>query len=152
MLDALEERDQSNGQVSASKIKDLLSSFQQQILDGVDSRLAEIRDSGIFPRQESGEVFPVSEVEEGEAPTFGDGKYFAFCYAEDDNSERRFWQVPKGFQFPKADRHAGWKFWMLGIPDHSEKGLMGQLLFTPSAHFGFFKTRCCQNWQKRFSK
>ena len=141
MLDALEERDQSNGQVSASKIKDLLSSFQQQILDGVDSRLAEIRDSGIFPRQESGEVFPVSEVAEGEAPTFGDGKYFAFCYAEDDNSERRFWQVPKGFQFPKADRHAGWKFWMLGIPDHTEKRADGTVVAHPISPFRLFQDK-----------
>ena len=42
MLDALEERDHSKGQISGAKIKELLSLFQQQILDGIDFHLSEI--------------------------------------------------------------------------------------------------------------
>ena len=110
MLDALEERDQRNGQISGAKIKDLLYLFQHQILDGVDLQLAEICKSGIFLQQENGEVFPVTEVVEGEAPIFGDRKYFTFCYADDDNSKCQFWQVLKGFKFPKANWHAGRKY------------------------------------------
>ena len=105
-MEALEERDESNGQVSGAKIKELLDDFQKQILTGVDDRLKSIKDSGLLPTgdQTNNEIFmdPVGEV-----PTFCDGKYLAFCYVKEGSDARKFWQVPKDFEFPKVTRHAG---------------------------------------------
>ena len=42
-MEALEERDEQNGQVSGAKLKELLEKFQSDILSGVDERLETIR-------------------------------------------------------------------------------------------------------------
>ena len=44
----LEERNESNGQVSGAKIKELLESFQSDILSSVDSRLQTIHNLGLL--------------------------------------------------------------------------------------------------------
>ena len=45
VIDALNERDEQNGQVSGAKLEELLQSFQSNILAGVDDRLEKIHDA-----------------------------------------------------------------------------------------------------------
>ena len=105
-MDALEERDERNGQVSGAKVKEILESFQSEILSGVDSRLQTIHDSGLLGRsQEPQEV--IFDPVEGKIPTFCDGKYPAFYYAEERSNDCKFWQVPRDFKFPKVNRRTG---------------------------------------------
>ena len=136
-MEALEEQDESNGQVSGAKIKELLDDFQKQILTGMDNRLKSIKDSGLLPTgdQTNNEIFmdPVVEV-----PPFCDGKYLAFCYAEEGSDAQKIWQVPKDFEFPKDTRHAGWQFWMLGMSDYCLKGADGMLRPQPISPFCHF--------------
>ena len=118
--------------MSGAKLKELLKSFQDNILNGVDDKLKQIN-AGL-PQQE--EYNP--NQAEGMVPTFGDGKYHAFHYADAGSMKVRFWQVPRGFVFPKATRHIGWQFWMLGIPDHQEEQHDGKMKAQAISPFRLF--------------
>ena len=85
--------------MSGAKLKELLKSFQDNILNGVDNRLKQIN-AGLQQQEE----YNLNQAE-GMVTTFGDGKYHTFHYADDGSSKVCFWQVPKGFIFPKATRH-----------------------------------------------
>ena len=50
-MEALEEQDDSNGQVSGAKIKELLELFQGEVLTGVEQKLQTIQDSGFLPQE-----------------------------------------------------------------------------------------------------
>ena len=75
-MEALEEQDDSNGQVSGTKIKKLLESFQGEILTGVEQKLQTIQDSSFLP-QENKESIVFHNPVEDKIPTFCNGKYFA---------------------------------------------------------------------------
>ena len=62
-----------------------------------------------------------ADVVEDGTPTFCNGKYAAFCYNVDGFLDRKFWMVPKTFKFPCVDRRNAWSFWLLVMPDHTEK-------------------------------
>ena len=82
--DALNERDVENGQVSGARLKELLESFQSDILTGVDERLKGI--TGTWTREhgdDNSPFYPTAQGTENGTPTFCDGKYLAFCYAEE---------------------------------------------------------------------
>ena len=89
MFDALEERDESNGQVSGARIRELLNSFQDTILTGVDKRLVALQSVQGIDDHGQGSL-PFSEEVLGEVPTFNNGRYLAFCYAEGENKDQRF--------------------------------------------------------------
>ena len=139
-MEALEERDDSNGQVSGTKIKELLESFQGEILTGVEERLQAIKDSGFLPQQHKQNVVFHDPVQ-GEIPTFCSGKYFAFCYGEDGETDRRFWQVPNGFSFPKVNLRTGWTFWIKGMPEYADKEADGAFTAHPISPFRHFKAK-----------
>ena len=101
-MDALEQRDDSNGQISAAKIKELLESFQSKILSGVKT----IHNSGLLGCSEKEKEVILDPIE-GEIPTFCNGKYVAFCYAEAGSTDQKFWQVPHDFKFPKVNQLTG---------------------------------------------
>ena len=103
--------------MSGAKLKELLESFQEDILKGVDSRLQNLNPVYLNNNSLQCDTFDVPDV----IPTFVNGKYLAFLYAEGDSTTRKFWQVPKNFIFPKCDQRNGWRFWMLGMPDNQEK-------------------------------
>jgi hypothetical protein len=50
--------------------------------------------------------------------------------------DNRFWDVPQGFAFPaRVTREAGWKLWMLGMPDHTTLGENGDRIKSPIKPF-----------------
>ena len=138
VLEALNERDYANGQVSGAKLKEILEGFQSEILTGVQNQIAQIQ-SGQVNNHMS---LPPSSVNfndvDGAVPTYCNGKYRAFCYAEDASLTRKFWMVPKRFKFPKADRRAAWNFWLLGMPDHQEENAEGDTVTHPVCPFCVF--------------
>ena len=99
-----------------------------------------IRKLNSFPQQKSIEGFLVEYIVELEATTFGK-KYFAFCYAQYDKLGRRFWQVQKGFKFPKANQKTGWKYWMLGMPDYTETRDNRKIVTHPISPFWIFQNK-----------
>ena len=126
-----------NGQVSGAKIKELLTVFQDDILTGVDERLKVLsRGHMQVVEQDNSPVMfgTVNDI----APTYVNGKYMAFTYAVANSPHRKFWQVPKTFVFPKCDRRDGWKFWMLGIPCHTEEQMDGTIISHPIMPFRLF--------------
>ena len=96
-MDALEECDETNGQVSGTKIKELLESFQSEILAGVNSRLQTIKDPGLLPSSTNQEQVSVDALE-GDAPTFCNGRY-----AEEGLTDQKKLAGFKGFYFPKGN-------------------------------------------------
>ena len=145
-------------------MEELLSSFQKDILNGVEERLQTIRDGLCFPAHDDQGPPPGNmSVAVGslapDIPTYNNGSYPAFVYAEDDCEDRKFWQVPKTFVFPKVNRYAGWHFWLLGMPDHQEKQDNGTMAPHPIMPFRLFNhlllpkaARNCLriNWQPMF--
>ena len=123
VIDALNERDEQNGQVSGAKLEELLQSFQSDILAGVDDRLEKNRDGLGFnsPANQGVGNFDASpEAANLAAPVYGNGKYPAFVYADGNSEAQKFWHVPKSFVFSRVNHYKGWKFWVLGIPNHRE--------------------------------
>ena len=120
-MEALEERDEQNGQVSGAKLKELLEKFQSDILSGVDERLETINLSLPQPQEHHHSINTDGDSTEG-SPTYLDGKYTAFSYVDDVDGQNatKFWQVPKTFVFPKVNRRKGWDYWILGMPNHLE--------------------------------
>ena len=59
-------------------------------------------------------------------------------YAEDDSDERKFWHVPSSFVFPKVNRYEGWKFWVIGMPNHREMARDGTERVHPIMTFRLF--------------
>lgn len=118
VVDASNKRNERNGQVSGARLEEPLTTFQSDILKGVDERLTRLGE-GIPQPQE-----PVGPFEHGDVVggtlTFLDGRFKAFCNAEDDCCVRKFWQVPKDFTFPKVNREVGWQHWLLGLPNFME--------------------------------
>ena len=75
---------------------------------------------------------------QGKIPKFCNGKYFAFCYGEEGSTDRQFWQVPKGFLFPKVNLRTGWTFWLKGMPEYTDEQPDGALkvhAISPFCHF-----------------
>ena len=97
--------------------------------------------SHLLAQQKSREVFLVGDMVESKATMFGKGKYFVFCYTEYDKSERRFWQVPKVFKFPKANQYTGWKYWMLVMLDYIENRFDGTIVAHPISSFWLFQDK-----------
>ena len=88
-------------------------------------------------------VLDADVVEDG-TPTFCGGKYAAFCYNVDGSLDRKFWMVPKIFKFPCVDRRNAWSFWLLGMPDHTEKKWMVLLYPILLFHFVCLTPSFCQ--------
>ena len=158
--DALRERDEQNGQVSGAKLEEVIKSFQTNILNGVDERINTLRQGLSFNAADeeypSGAVFHTSrETEEVNVSRYVHGKYPAFVYAVDGEEDRKFWQVPSGFIFPRVNRYEGWKFWLLGMPDHQQQQADGTVKTHPIMPFRYFddklfpktaRNTLCVNW------
>ena len=140
-MEALNDRDEENGQVSGAKIKELLSLFHEDILSGVQDKLKALTNFHLPPVNEpDNSPFGFSGLD-NIVPTYANGKYTAFTYAVGDSPNRKFWQVPKNFLFPKCDRRDGWNFWMLGVPGHTEKQADGTLGLHPIMPFRLMDTK-----------
>ena len=119
-------------------MNEALDKFQVNILKGVDERLLHIQVARPQDEPPAGLYHP----EEGTpVPTFDNGRFFAFHYADEDSMDTKFWQLPKGFVFPKVDRRTGWRFWILGMPYHHEKQKYGTLKVHPISPFRLFDTK-----------
>ena len=81
---------------------------------------------------------------EGEIPTFFNGKYLAFCYAEEGSTNPKIWQVPKDFRLPKVNHRTGWTFWMKGLSDYCRKQADGSLVAQPISPFCILTRRSPQ--------
>ena len=68
-MEALKEREETKGQVSGTKMKNILESFQFEILAGVDSQLQTIKECGLLPGSTNQEQVSF-DVLEGNTPTF----------------------------------------------------------------------------------
>jgi len=127
--------------VSAAKLEEVLQTFQSNILAGVDERLETIRNGLGFEAltSQTGHLLNDLADEANEAvPVYGQGKYPAFVYAVEDSDTRKFWHVPSSFIFPKVNRYEGWKFWILGMPNHREIAPDGTERAHPIMPFRFF--------------
>ena len=95
------------------------------IINGVDKRLNTICNGLGFANSSTSygqeDISALPEQCCPEVPVYGNGKYTVFVYAEDDCADQKIWQVPRLFTFPKVNRFEGWKFWILGMPDHRER-------------------------------
>ena len=112
-----------------------MSCFQNDILRGVDERLKVISDGLGFQSQETPCGSDLGTESVGQVPSYHNGTYTAFVYAEDGSEVSKHWQVPKSFVFPKVTRRIGWQFWLLGMPDYQEKQADGTLLSHPIMPF-----------------
>ena len=118
--------------MAGAKIKELLGSFQDGILKGVEERLKSV--TGAVQHQVQDNT-PTYEIFDDVVPTYCDGKYLAFCYAVDGSTDRKFWMLPKKFEFAKCNRKVGWSYWMLGLPNYVEEQPDGSMKAHPIMPF-----------------
>ena len=119
-------------------------SFQTEILNGVDERLETLKRGLSFnahnnnDRDINFDSTECLELDKNNIPKYVNGKYEAFVYAEEGEQVKKFWHVPSNFVFPKVTRYEGWKFWLLGMPDHHEKLTEGTTRSHPIMPFRYF--------------
>jgi len=66
-----------------------------------------------------------------------------FFVYEDDKKKgvQKTWQVPKDFELPKCNREMGWKFWLVGMPNHRVPTADGGSKIHPICPFRFFELK-----------
>lgn len=134
VIDAMAERDDSNGQVSGAKMLELLATFKQDILVGVDDRIKQIN---TYTNQDTALVLEdVSEVRN----VVGRDKYPPFVYRDSASKKANccFFQVPKDFAFTTGGLREAWELWLVGMPEFEVEKSDGSIVRHPICPFRQF--------------
>ena len=85
VLDALKERDYENGQVSREKLKEILISFQSEIISSLHHETSQLNTRQDKLRNTTDFSFTAANVAKDGTPTYCGGKYTPFCYNEGES-------------------------------------------------------------------
>ena len=148
VIEALNERDHSNGQLSGAKLKEILDSSQGEIITGVQKQIEKIQvgNTNHYPDVPTESV--IEFTSDGTVLAYCNGKYRAFCYAEGSSIVRKLWMVLKRFKFPKADIRTAWNFWLIGKPEHEEVQADGTTVAHPIYPFCILELKITTNEYK----
>ena len=86
-----------NGQVSASEVKNILSTFQNKVTEKVKNLINEMKN---YANKET-------TVDQPTIAKYESNLYYPFVYAEGGLNIQIFYQVPKNFKCPSCNRKQG---------------------------------------------
>jgi hypothetical protein len=151
---AIDEKSWDSGQVTGTRLREILATFQEESMGAVNARLDGIRAE--FQRVAAGgggadNDDNFNNFDEDEEPR-GEGAQrqpqSAFAY------DGHFYDVPQGFQFPNATLRQGLRFWLKGLTvsaDGSKVVKPFRQLTAQGLPTGPLKNQFKVNWKPIFS-
>ena len=132
--EVFEERAIENVQVTMHQMKNMFSEFQKSIKEDVTSQIQNLN----IPTPQHNDVIDDEVVLSGKTIDH---------HSKEPNGtlffwNNRFWEVPKGFDFPtKVNLRTGFEFWLQGIPNFVIKDKDGNKQRHPIRPFNDFTTK-----------
>ena len=124
---AFEEHAIASGHISREGVQNILTNFQEEMLDKVQYMTNTVKEFGVAENNNNDEdiQFPIeyttNGVEEGTTVIIDRKNYGLYSYVDpDDTSKRwknqpRLWMVPLDYEFPKVNLKTGLNLWLTGL-------------------------------------
>ena len=147
---AFEEKAIENGVITSERILQILSEFQEKMLQNVGETIRTVSGSSTDAvTNNENNQFIVARNQSNGKPTYYSNysfttkpcqEYQMFMYVV-AGADSFAWSVPKSFSFPATNIRNGFFLWLRGMPSNTEVSSIGETISHPIAPFCSFQTK-----------